>query len=393
VSKAVSRGTGPKFDLLGPGHLNPDMREHGGRPELAPYPNWTARYLAHKNLAQKRYVLAHGDLGGSWPVHLREAEKGKFKGLGPGRLVSIDERPDFWLDNGGRGDPRHKPAGDMNAQGTLVPDNAHVPSLAYVPYLITGDRYYCDEMRFWANYGLLRTFQDSFYNARGGSKGLLETNETRGFAWVLRNLADAAAYLPDADPAKAYLAQKVTNNLKWADAYADRHRPPLGTVFEKASGPSIGEQPGIATSENNFLGWSLDHAERQGFSGGGKLRDRIAKFQLSLYTSKDFPRRYAAVSHLRVGTLVGSRKEQRIEYYRTLKRLREENFKDGPKGLPPFAGYYGVNQRLMLLIAQRHKWPGAAEAYKYLHSQIEADLAERSGWALAAEHPPGTPRR
>src|SRR5262249_25372273 len=150
-----------------------------------------------------------------WPVHLREPEAGNYKGLGAGRLVSIDERPNYWLDQGGRGDPRHKPVGDITARGWLVPDNAHIPSIAYVPYLVTGDRYYADEMAFWANFSLLRTFQDSHYNARGGSKGYLHPNETRGIAWCLRNLADAAAYLPDDEPVKPYLAQKVINNLEW----------------------------------------------------------------------------------------------------------------------------------------------------------------------------------
>jgi len=50
------------------------MDSHGGREELAPYPDWAARYLVHKNATQKAYVLAHGDLSGSWPIHVREAE-------------------------------------------------------------------------------------------------------------------------------------------------------------------------------------------------------------------------------------------------------------------------------------------------------------------------------
>ena len=43
-------------------------------------------------------------------------------------------------------------------QSPLIPDDAHQPSIAYVPYLITGDRYYAEEMAFWANYSMLRTY-------------------------------------------------------------------------------------------------------------------------------------------------------------------------------------------------------------------------------------------
>ena len=79
-------------------------------------------------------------------------------------------------------------------QTRLIPDNAHQPSLAYVPYLLTGDRYYADEMAFWADYAMIRT-----YNGDGvrGSLGILAYNEVRGFGWALRNIADAAAYHPD----------------------------------------------------------------------------------------------------------------------------------------------------------------------------------------------------
>ena len=42
-----------------------------------------------------RLVLANGDLSGSWPIHMRES--GALSGVGPERLVSIDQRPNLWL--------------------------------------------------------------------------------------------------------------------------------------------------------------------------------------------------------------------------------------------------------------------------------------------------------
>ena len=55
------------------------------------------------------------------------------------------------------------PAGDplLADRGYLYPDNAHQPSLAYIPYLLTGDRYDADQVAAWADFGLLSTFQDS----------------------------------------------------------------------------------------------------------------------------------------------------------------------------------------------------------------------------------------
>jgi hypothetical protein len=393
VANRIGSTAGRQFEILQNGHLNPDMTSHGGRPELAPYPDWAAVYLVHREPAQAEYVLANGDLAGSWPVHIREPLEGRYKGLGFGRLVSIDERPNFWLDT--RAGPEDKPAGDLNGLGPLKPDNAHVPSLAYVPYLITGDRYYAEELAFWADYVLLRTFQDSYYKARGGNQGLLESNETRGIAWGLRNLTDAAAYLPDDEPAKAYLATKVVNNLEWADRYAETHVTPLSTYFErKEPGQSAGNgRATISVWQNNYVSWALDHANRQGFPGGTKLRDRLARFQLNLFTSPDYPVDYAAPYYPTIGAL---RPDQSISHFPSLKQVFEATYGRPPDKPTPFVGYYGVDARLILLIARCNAWAGADKAYRYLFATIGkserkdgvSDLSNRAGWAIASDDEP-----
>jgi hypothetical protein len=395
VSTDVSAIDAKNFEILGKGTMEAYMPAHGGRPELAPYPDWTARYLVHKNPKQLRFVLAHGDLAGSWPVHLREPERGRFKGLGKGRLVSIDQRPNFWLDK--RADSNGLPAGDLGATGPLTPDNAHVPSLAYVPYLLTGDRYYADEMAFWANYALLSTFQDAYYNARGGKEGLLKSNEPRGIAWALRNLVDAAAYLPSGDPVRPFLAAKVANNLKWADKHAAEHKTPLGTYFEGQGPEQVGTKVWAVPRpwQNNYVAWSLDHALAQGFSGGEELRDRLARFQYRLFTSKDFPREYACPYTLVVGTQEG---EGKVRYFDTLRQVFDATYGKPPGKPTSVAGYYGPDARLMLMIARKKRWPGADDAYKYLFNwgagakdpseTLKGDLQTRSGWAIAYDGEP-----
>src|SRR5262249_32021880 len=92
------------FDILQSGALDPNMPAHGGRAEPAPYPDWTARYLVHKDQAQRAYVLANGDLSGSWPVHVREPEDSSTPGVGTERLVSLDQRPTIWYDSRAEGD-------------------------------------------------------------------------------------------------------------------------------------------------------------------------------------------------------------------------------------------------------------------------------------------------
>ncbi len=316
VTNVVSVPSGASYDILNSGALIANMPGHGGRPELAPYPDWTARYLVHRDVTQRDFVLANGDLSGSWPVHVREAEGGAKTGVGSERYVSLDQRPTVWYDLRAQssgvdyihGTPlpirEYLSTTPGPGQSPLIPDNAHQPSLAYVPYLLTGDRYYAEEMAFWANYSMLRT-----YNANGvrGSKGILESNEVRGFGWALRNIVDAAAYYPDASPMKAYLSSKVTNNLTWLDAYANSLDPitnPFKVLWlnKRPEGPDY-----RGLWEENYLAYAIDRAFQQGFTGGLAHRDAIAKFQVRLFNSEpEYPRSAAAPYVVGVGTPSGS---------------------------------------------------------------------------------------
>ncbi|MEO8682073.1 MAG: hypothetical protein ABI665_23705, partial [Vicinamibacterales bacterium] len=459
----------PGYEILGPGSLNPDMPAHGGNPDLAPFPDWAARYLVHPgNTEQRRFVLAHGDLSGSWPVHVREPEAGSTTGVGATeRLVSLDQRPAVWYDERVEwdfstlpdGTPLDKikgmplpykeytglcqltPPGDQELLdgctplGTghtrLIPDTAHQPSLAYIPYLLTGDRYYAEEMAFWANYNMLRT-----YPADGlrGTGGVLDNNEVRGYGWALRNLVDAAAYYPDASAVKAYLAEKVTANLQHLDAYATaelaKPENPLKFLW-------IGKRPEpgyISLWEQTYLAYAIDRAQAQGFVGGTTHRDAIANLQLRLFTSApDYPRstellidtqidNYDPPTVLPAGTVlqwsapylvgVGTPGScfnswepdvtypcwDTFTYHQTLQDVfASTNSFDLQRD---FAGYYGPEARLnlMMLLASGH--PEAQEPYDYLYPYVATnnsycaesyggtgnadrpDLACRAGWAL-----------
>jgi hypothetical protein len=283
---------------------------------------------------------------------------------------------------------------DQAALGPLTPDNPHQPSLAYIPYLVTGDRYYADEMKFWADYVLIGTWPGMNNASRKGRKGLLVQNQVRGLAWGLRNVADAAAYLPDADPGKGYLKEKLENNLAWLDDYARGHRAPLGALWEQDYSGNGKLQ--VSPWQANYLAWALDHAHAQGFRGGLVHRDRLVRFELSLFTSADFPRACAGAGYLAVGekTPAGPR------YYGSLAEVFKKNFPPGARP-PQWAGFYGVDARLALMIAVKNGWLGARAAYDYLSPQLGAavldqglpDLDLRPGWAIAPDAPESGPPR
>jgi hypothetical protein len=395
------------FDILAFGDLTVPMDAHGGRPELAPYPDWAAEFLVHKTPAQRAYLLRHGELAGSWGVHVRGTD---------GAMPSLDT-PGlgyYWLD------PRWKDPGNMSGgfrgpRGHLEHraqpgDIAHQPSLAYVPYLLTGDRFFADELAFWANFCLIGSFASD--DNRKGPQGLLIGNEVRGIGWGLRNLADAAAYLPDDSPMKHYLASKVWGNLSNLDQYAATFDSgPVQSIFpgRRPEDTASRYQPymWISMWEQAYVAWAIDHTMTHGAvagynfgTAGAQLRNRIARLQLSLFTNPAWPKASdrQAPYLLAVGKWTpGS--PARVEYFRTLPEIATATFSvpsaAAPDFVRPLEGYYGPEARLLLMMCRRAGDPGAAAALASLMADSKdgvsmiADLNRRAGWAIA---PAGLPQ-
>jgi hypothetical protein len=387
--------SGSGFGILGFGDLTVPMNAHSGRPELAPYPDWTAQYLVGGRADQRAYVLRHGELAGSWGVHIKEPDGQSF--------ISIDSHPYYWLD---RRWVENRPTfdGPKNLmRGAAEPgDVAHQPSLAFVPYLVTGDRFFADEVAYWANFCLIGSFASD--DNRKGAQGLLVGNEVRGIGWGLRNLGDAAAYLPDASPMKAYLAAKVWNNLTFLDTYAATYQSgPVQTLFpgRRPEDGMAQYQPyaWISLWEQSYLAWAVDRVMQHGpatagvnfANAGATIRNRIARLQLALFTDPQWPKDHdrQAPYLLAVGTWSADRK---LTYFQKLFDVAAATFSVPKPGAPdfvrPFQGYYGPEARLLLTICQSLGDRGAAESLARVMSDASSgvstidDLNKRSGWAI-----------
>ncbi len=399
--------SGGEFGLLGFGALIRPMNAHGGRPEIAPYPDWTAQYLVHRKADQRAYMLRHGELAGSWGIHVREPD---------GKMPTIDEYPYYWLDprwrnetplQGPRSVRRNADGGDVIPGQAEPGDIAHQPSLAFVPYLVTGDRFFADEMAFWANYCLIGSYAND-YN-RKGKQGLLIGNEVRGIGWGLRNIGDAAAYLPDVDPMKRYFADKTLNNLMNLDAYAQSHSSgPLQTLFpsRRPEDDNLRYQPymWISLWEQSYVAWAVDRVMQHGqvtpthnFASAGKnIRNRIARLQLQLFTHPEWPRDHERQApYLLAAGRWSKGPRSTIQYFQTLSEMNAATFAAADPGKPPdlvrpFEGYLGVEARLLLMICEKLGDAGAAKSLEMLMADVNGglsmvdDVNKRSGWAIGA---------
>jgi hypothetical protein len=150
--------------------------------------------------------------------------------------------------------------------------------------------------------------------------------------------------------------------------------------------------------EQNYLAYAIDRASKQGFTGGLAHRDAIAKFQLMLFNSDPaYPRLQGAPYIVGVGVPpaggVNYTDYNSFTFYTTPAQLWSATAGNER----PFAGYYGPEARLNLMMGIEAGWSGAQAAYDYLWPAIgstntfcasfgpdKPDLACRAGWALAS---------
>ncbi len=357
-----------KTDILENGTVTLYMPTTGMRDDIGPYPRWAVRYLLCMDPRAGKACLGNGDLAASWPVHVRSRASG--------RPLTIDERPEFWLDGRGKDKPvwrpdRHEPA----ARHRYAPDNAHQPSLAFVPYLLTGDFFYLEEMFFWAGYCLLSQWP----HPRRNEKGLIVGDQVRGQAWGLRNIADAAWVGPDGDPLVKCLDEKVRNNLAWyvRKFYGPPEYNAMGFYHPRDVQDARIQNPAnprwlvTAPWEHDFLIWCWQHLVELGYPEAARPRDFELRWRVgSLTHPGDFDPALAMPYRMVVGE---KGPDGREVFYEDWKKLGDENARLNR----PDAGY-AYSAWVALVAAVDAGFPGAEEAVRVFETL--APPARRVGY-------------
>ena len=283
-SSDVARGVQELSDKpLDSAMITKYMPQTGGRMDIGPLPTWAALDLLAPTASSRKAVLANGDAAGAVPWHVRSRKNGQ--------PLSIDEFPQLWLDS--RGEPvagALPESFDLEHDGWTL-DDAHQPSLSYLPYLLTGSQYYRDELAHQAAFVLLMVPGPGY---RGGNAGLImgKENESweqvRALAWSLRTLANAAFILPANDPMRGYFDAKLKGNLaKMVQIYIQD-----GTM--KSTGalegwvPGAYEPPGVlAPWQQGFLAIVLNWTNDMGYRDAGNVVGWMSNFITGLFTNSD----------------------------------------------------------------------------------------------------------
>ncbi len=152
------------------------MGTTGGRAEIGLETAFSSLYILSQDPKAKATILKGAELGGAWPVHYRDKNTDD--------VVSINDYPYLGL-FGTLGDSRNPItkkyeqapacATSTGCKSILQPDSAHQPSFAFVPYLVTGDYYFLEELKFWGNYDLINN--NPWYRLL--DKGIMKSEQVR----------------------------------------------------------------------------------------------------------------------------------------------------------------------------------------------------------------------
>ena len=369
-------------DILGSGTVTKYFPTTGGREEVGIYPGWTVKYLLSMDNRAKAIMLGNAEMAGTASAHFRESNAALRS---YDRVVSLNDRPDidlneFWKSGITFGGPNFI---GLKTTGDWEVDQAHQGSFAYIPYLVTGDYYYLDEMLFWASYDLAR---ESY--GRAGSKGIL-FDQFRGVAWGLRNIAHAASLMPDSFPEKPIYFEKVTNNinelnrLNIGDSANALHMVIIPSMHD-ANANTIGIKYDIAPWQQDFIIVVLSDIIRHGFNSAGPVRDSLAQFTIGRFSNDvDFPKFYGAGYWWPEIKIPHYKKGDWKLFWSDVKAYegKPANFIPTQKDLSDNSTY-GIYARAVLSFVQH--LPKARESYDFLSTNLNVaqTFSQDPTWAL-----------
>ncbi len=219
--------------VKGIGSYEKDLTQGGASDWIGLAPLWDILYLYSMDDRLLRISLENADLAGRIPWNFREAEtragSGHFFDTAGkvdtfGRVISVNARKrvtlsDLSMDCYPGIGPDQILTGPINGEGWAT-SRDHMPDVAYIPYLISGEYYYLESLQLQAAFivGWKLGCAEESYN-RQGEEGFLHDSQLRGDAWSFRTLAYAAFASPDGTPEKAYFEDKLLNNIaEWEGA-------------------------------------------------------------------------------------------------------------------------------------------------------------------------------
>lgn len=120
--------------------------------------------------------------------------------------------------------------------------SSHHPSMGYMAALLTGRMYHLETLQFVATANFLKNPDEHRGFTAGVLKSNVGANTTRGAAWALRTLVQAAVLSPDADELQAEFVASVDSNISYYHGrYVAQANNPNGWVTPYSDYSGVGD--------------------------------------------------------------------------------------------------------------------------------------------------------
>jgi hypothetical protein len=154
------------------------------------------------------------------------------------------------------------------------------PSLAYMPFLITGDYYYLEEQLYWASYSF-------WWGGRHAGGKIVEKD--RSPAMYLRTVMNAWSILPDSAPERRYYAERI-------EASIDSALNHIHTI-DKDNQFGVYRVEDVKHENNYFIIGVTDQLARLGFSKAAQWRDFMLRLPVGMLTNHPQFNKFDAINY------------------------------------------------------------------------------------------------
>ncbi|MGN6514347.1 MAG: hypothetical protein ACTHLR_00725 [Rhizomicrobium sp.] len=209
IMKNTAAMNGDGYGILENAGLARYMEGPGGRPDIGPTTGANTIWLVTQDFDAQKYALVQADAAGSVPWHFYDPEHGGYP--------TATRYPDLWIDDRAAGEKLHGltqqiPHWTKDCECFFL-DSSHQPDLSFVPYILTGEHYYLDQLEAQSTW----TVMSWDPRKRSFDKGIVfpQFIQARGMAWTFRQIINAAWIVPDADPLKGYFKKLQANNIEY----------------------------------------------------------------------------------------------------------------------------------------------------------------------------------
>ena len=361
TDEARSLASSSWTNVLGVNDVTQYMPMTGGRPDIGPTTTANALWLITQNPVAATYALGQAEAAGTIPWHFYDPAHGRY--------LSLDDYPTIWIDYRGGVKPTQMPS-DSTGWTT---DTAHQPDMSYIAYMLTGERYYLDQLNAQASWAIATTWNVP----REDGLGIVanEAEQARAQAWTLRLINEAAYANPDGSEEKAYFTRIAHNNWK----HLLDEIPGLTAAQGQIRGilPAVNRADGVAPASQDYFASTAGIAALQGDMEARAVLKWQANFLSGRFLTPDMDPHNGYNYTLNIYDLAGNYLKTWAQVTQALKAAGNYNTEDG-------GGGFWAELALMSNAALISVFAGGKDPSDHT---VAADAMRAYGWLLTSGSP------